>query len=131
MTLCESPNEPRREKTCFSHMRKQRRRSARLFCVALFRLVAWRYFVLLRGVISSFRVALFRLFPWRYLVPLRGVISSCCVALFRLFAWRYFVIFRGVFSLFRLFAWRYFSFLKTYFCFLVQLLSMLSAHKIS
>ena len=43
---------------------------------SLFRLFAWRFFV-----ISLFRVALFR-----YFVFLRGVIS-----LFRYFAWRYFV----------------------------------------
>ena len=51
---------------------------------------------------SSFRVALFRLFAWRSFVFLRGLISSFRTALFQSFhflAWRLFVFF----------AWRYFG----------------------
>ena len=59
------------------------------FCVAFF-----RYFVILRGIFSLFRlfawrffvISLFRVVLFRYFVFLRGVVS-----LFRYFAWRYFV----------------------------------------
>ena len=63
---------------------------------SLFRLFAWRLFV-----ISSFRLASFRYF----------VFSPGVFSLFRIFAWRLFVIsyfLHGVFSLFRLVAWRFF-----------------------
>ena len=67
----------------------------RLFVISSFRLASFRYFVFSPGVFS-----LFRLFAWRLFV-----ISS-----FRLAFFRYFVFSRGVFSLFRLFAWRFFVF---------------------
>ena len=63
----------------------------RLFVISSFRLASFRYFVFSLGVFS-----LFRLFAWRLFV-----ISSFRVAFFRLF-----VFSRGVFSSFRLFAWR-------------------------
>ena len=48
--------------------------------------MSFRYFVILRGVFS-----LFRLFAWRFFVISRCVILSFRVALFRYFACRYFV----------------------------------------
>ena len=63
----------------------------RLFVISSFRLASFRYFVFSPGVFS-----LFRLFAWRFFV-----ISS-----FRVASFRYFVFSRGVFSSFRLAFWR-------------------------
>ena len=99
---------------------KRRHFAWRFFVISSFCVVSFRYFVFSRGVawrffvISLFRVALFRLFAWRYFVILRGVISwqkdektkwlksaTIVISLFRLYAWRYFVISLFCVALFR------------------------------